>query len=91
LAFLNWIEVAPLDVATWYGISSPCSMLAFCWSAVTTRGLDTILPLPSDSIADSSRFRNRLAAALNRTAQRGRRRAQPAVLAGRFTNCESGK
>jgi hypothetical protein len=35
------------------------------WSAVTTRGLETILPLPSASSADSSRFRKRLAAALN--------------------------
>ena len=33
---------------TWYGISSPCSMLAFCWSAViTARAGRTILPLPS--------------------------------------------
>src|SRR5205807_10113519 len=41
--------------------SSPCSISAFCWSAVMTRGLDTTLPLPSASRADISRFRNRSA------------------------------
>ena len=57
--------MAPLEVATWYGSSSPCSISAFCWSAVTTRGLDTTLPLPSASSAEISRFRKRLDAAPN--------------------------
>ncbi len=65
LALRNCSEVAPLDVATWYGSSSPCSMIAFCWSAVMTRGLETTLPLPSASSAESSRLRKRLAPALN--------------------------
>jgi hypothetical protein len=43
----------------------PCSISALVWSAVTTRGLETILPLPSASSADSSRLRKRLAAELN--------------------------
>src|SRR6185312_1683788 len=55
-AFWKAIEVAPLEVAVWYGNCVPCSMMALVWSAVTTRGLDTTLPLPSDSSAEISRF-----------------------------------
>ena len=36
-------------------------MIAFCWSAVTTPGLDTTLPLPSASGADGCGFGDRLA------------------------------
>ena len=65
VALRNWMAVAPLEVAVWYGISVPCSISALTWSAVTTRGLETILPLPSASRAEISRFKKRLAVALN--------------------------
>jgi hypothetical protein len=52
--------VAPLEVACWYGISVPCSMVALTLSAVTTRGLDTILPRPSASSAETSRLSKEL-------------------------------
>ena len=92
LAFLNDTDVAPLDVACWYGISSPCSMRALIWSAVITRGLETMLPLPSASSADSSRFRKRLAVAPNSESAKVAADAPPndVVLAGKLTNCESG-
>jgi len=37
-AFLNWMVVAPLEADCWYGISTPCSMVASFWFAVMTRG-----------------------------------------------------
>src|SRR3974390_2790898 len=40
-------------------------MAASVWFAVTTRGLEMILPLPSDSRALSSKFRKRVMPALN--------------------------
>ncbi len=43
----------------------PCSISASTWFAVTTRGLEIILPLPSLSSAVISRFRNFVAALLN--------------------------
>ena len=55
--------VAPEEVACWYGISVPCSITASTWSAVSTRGLEMVLPLPSASSAEISRFRKRLDAA----------------------------
>src|ERR1051326_3868674 len=58
-------EVAPDEVACWYGISVPCSINASAWLAVSTRGLAMILPLPSDSSAEISRLRNRVRALLN--------------------------
>ena len=65
-------------------------MSAFTWSAVMTRGLETILPLPSASSADSSRFRKRLAAEPNSDSAKVAALAPPRLLAlaGRFTNCE---
>eukprot|EP01022_Parablepharisma_sp_SALTPOND_P033114 TRINITY_DN881_c1_g1_i23.p1 TRINITY_DN881_c1_g1~~TRINITY_DN881_c1_g1_i23.p1 ORF type:complete len:1292 (+),score=465.19 TRINITY_DN881_c1_g1_i23:16524-20399(+) len=66
LAFLKAVVVTPLPADCWQGISSPCSIRAACWSAVTRRGLETILPRPSASSADSSTLRKRCAAALNR-------------------------
>ena len=59
VAFLNDTLVAPLEVACWYGISVPCSIVASTLSAVITRGLEMILPLPSACSAESSRFRKR--------------------------------
>ena len=50
--------MAPLLVACWYGISVPCSIIASTLSAVMTRGLDMILPLPSACNAEISRLRN---------------------------------
>ncbi|MNY02004.1 hypothetical protein D3C86_1345580 [compost metagenome] len=64
LALRNCTEVAPLDVADWYGSSVPCSISALMLLAVTTRGLEMILPLPSASSADSSSARKRPAPAL---------------------------
>src|SRR6266478_7713689 len=55
LALRKDTEVAPEEVACWYGISVPCSISASTWSAVSTRGLAMILPLPSASSAESSR------------------------------------
>jgi hypothetical protein len=75
LAFLKVTEVAPLLVACWYGSSTPCSITAATLSSVTTRGLEMILPLPSASSADSSRFRKRFAAAENSENGDGRRGA----------------
>ena len=60
VAFLNETLVAPLEVACWYGISVPCSIVASIWSAVMTRGLEMILPLPSACSAETSRFRKRV-------------------------------
>ncbi len=54
-AFLNCVVVAPLDEDSWYGISTPCSMIASRWFAVMTRGVDLISPRPSACAADSSR------------------------------------
>ena len=47
----------------------PCSISASTWFAVTTRGLEMILPLPSLSSAVISRFRNFVAALLNSTSE----------------------
>src|SRR3972149_5002526 len=66
VAFLKDTLVAPLDVACWYGISVPCSIVASTWSAVITRGLEMILPLPSACNADTSRLRKRDNASLNK-------------------------
>ncbi len=54
-AFLNWVVVAPLDADSWYGISTPCSMLASLPFAVMTRGAETISPRPSRWAAVISR------------------------------------
>ena len=51
VALRNATLVAPLEVACWYGSSVPCSISASTWFAVTTRGLEMILPLPSLSSA----------------------------------------
>src|ERR1700732_1441779 len=37
-AFLNWMVVAPLEADCWYGIYTPCSMVASFWFVVRTRG-----------------------------------------------------
>ncbi len=63
----------------------PCSINASTWSAVTTRGLDTILPLPSSSRAVSSRFRNWVLALLNRIREKAPTWAVPMPAAGRLT------
>ena len=47
--------VAPLDEDSWYGISTPCSIVASRWFAVIKRGEDTISPRPSACAAESSR------------------------------------
>ena len=60
-------------------------MDALVWSAVTMRGLDTNRPLPSASRAESSRFRKRLAAALNREMAKLEGVKPPCPTAGRFT------
>ena len=80
------IEVAPLLVATWYGSSMPCSISAIALSAVITRGLEMILPVPSASSADSSRFRKRLAADENRLTARLPAAAPLMAPAGRLMN-----
>ena len=54
-ASLNCVVVAPLEDDSWYGISTPCRMRASCWLVAITRGVDTILPLPSACNAVSSR------------------------------------
>ena len=54
-AFLNWMVVAPEEADCWYGISTPCSIVASFWFAVMTRGEETISPRPSACAADSSR------------------------------------
>ena len=54
-AFLNWIVVAPEEADCWYGISTPCSIVASFWFAVITRGEETISPRPSACAAESSR------------------------------------
>src|SRR3954453_2860049 len=83
--------VAPLLVACWYGISAPCSMIASTLSAVMTRGLEMILPLPSDCSAVISRFKKRVAAVLNKVSAKAPA-ALPAIAgAGRLTLYESGK
>ena len=64
LALRNDTAVAPEEVACWYGISVPCSISASTWSAVSTRGLEMILPLPSASSAESSRLRKRVSGAV---------------------------
>src|SRR6266850_2945057 len=58
VALRNDTLVAPLLVACWYGISVPCSIVASTLSAVMTRGLEMILPLPSACRAVISRLRN---------------------------------
>src|SRR6478736_1518757 len=50
------------------------------------RGLDTSLPLPSASSADSSRFRKRLAAALNSEIAKEEGVKPPTPTAGRLKN-----
>src|SRR6266850_568442 len=67
LALRNETAVAPEEVADWYGISVPCSISASTWSAVSTRGLEMILPLPSASSAEISTLRIRDSEALNST------------------------
>ena len=89
VAFLNDTLVAPLEVACWYGISVPCSMVASTWSAVMTRGLEMILPLPSACSAVSSRFRNFVAASLNSTIENAPGLAPASPGTGRFTDSES--
>ena len=59
LALRNDTEVAPLEVADWYGSSVPCSITAGRWLEVSTRGLETTLPRWSASRADSSRLMKR--------------------------------
>jgi hypothetical protein len=54
-AFLNCVVVAPLDEDSWYGISTPCSIVASRWLAVIRRGEEMISPRPSACAADSSR------------------------------------
>ena len=54
-ASLNCTVVAPDEAACWYGISTPCLIVASLWFAVITRGVETISPRPSASRADSSR------------------------------------
>ena len=58
--------------------------------AVMTRGLETILPLPSASSADNSRFKKRLAVALNSDRANDAALAPPKLsddtLAGKLTN-----
>ena len=54
-AFLNCVVVAPLDADSWYGISTPCSMLASLPFAVMTRGEETTSPRPSVCAAEISR------------------------------------
>ena len=43
-AFLNCVVVAPLDEDSWYGISTPCSIVASRWFAVIRRGEEMISP-----------------------------------------------
>ena len=54
-AFLNWMVVAPLEADCWYGISTPCSMVASFWFAVITRGEEMMFAWVSAWAADSSR------------------------------------
>src|SRR4030095_8668560 len=54
-AFLKEIVVAPEEADSWYGISTPCSMMASRWFAVMTRGVEITSPRPSACAADSSR------------------------------------
>ena len=54
-ADLKLTVVPPLDADVKYGISVPCSIVAFCLSAVMTRGLETILPRLSASSACNSK------------------------------------
>ncbi len=54
-ASLNDTDVAPLELASWYGISVPLRIFAVSLSEVTTLGCETISPLPVFSIAVSSR------------------------------------
>ncbi|MOA11379.1 hypothetical protein D3C78_1313150 [compost metagenome] len=85
-AFLKAMVVAPLGAVTEYGYSVPCSISALVWSAVIRRGLETILPLPSASIADSSSVRKRLAAELKIDRAKVPALLTPDSAAGRFTN-----
>ena len=41
-ASLNCVVVAPLDEDSWYGICTPCSIVASRWLVATTRGVDMI-------------------------------------------------
>jgi len=54
-ASLNDTDVAPLELASWYGISVPLRIFAVSLSEVTTFGWETISPLPVFSMAVSSR------------------------------------
>src|SRR6202047_4772260 len=47
--------VAPLEADCWYGISTPCSMVASFWLAVMTRGEEMMFAWVSAWAADSSR------------------------------------
>ena len=85
LALRNEIAVAPLDEATWYGSSVPCSITARPWSAVSTRGLDTTLPRWSASSAEISRFTNRVSEEPNRLIAKLAALAPEMFAAGRFT------
>src|SRR6185295_16900033 len=91
LALRNCSDVAPLEVATWYGSSSPCSISAFCWSAVMTRGLETTLPLPSASSAEISRLRKRFDDAPNNDSAKLAGSKPLAPVAGRLTKVVSAK
>ena len=54
-AGLKFTVVPPFEAEVKYGISVPCSMVAFCLSAVIILGLETILPRRSASSACSSK------------------------------------
>src|SRR3974390_852551 len=65
-------------------------MAASVWFAVTTRGLEMILPLPSDSRALSSKFRKRVMPALNSDKANDPGCAFVVVrVAGKFTDIKS--
>src|SRR5512134_1260662 len=89
VAFLNETLVAPLEVACWYGISVPCSMVASTWSPVMTRGLEMILPLPSACSAVSSRLRNFDEPSRNSDSENAPGFAPASPGTGRFTESES--
>ena len=88
LALRNDTAVAPLDVADWYGSSVPCSISAFLWLAVITRGLETTFPRWSASSADSSRLMKRVRLDPNRLIANDAGSAPEIAPAGRFTKFE---
>ena len=85
LALRNDTAVAPLDVDDWYGSSVPCSISAFDWLAVSTRGLETTLPRWSASRADSSRLMKRVRLEPNRLIANDAGEEPEIAAAGRFT------